>query len=159
MSVTSLREEILQRLFDVLVGIEQFKAVERNLDEFPDGVRPMGVLLDGDFETVPEFQRSWVRGKVTMIVDLRPLFLISTGGLQNDVGPDTNELIGATITAVLSDAELNGVYGDPNQPGLVTRHGGVYFERADYRLSHSLVMDCDTQLQFRIRCPLDPSHP
>lgn len=140
----SLREPILARLLEILEAVEQLKETDRNLDEFPEAARPMGILLDGDEAAVPEFQRSWVKGKVTIVTDMLPLVLVQHGGTPQDIGSDMNELVDTIIHDVMSDATLSS---------MVTRNGGVYWDRTDYRLCHSLAMDCDMQIQFRIRYP------
>lgn len=144
------REDILARLVEILNGVTDIKNVARNLDEFPETVRPMAILLDGDEEAAPELEHIWKKGRAVIIVNMLPLIVVSMGGRPEDVGPDINELMARIITAVMLDQELNDI---------VTTNGGVYYQRTDYRLNHSLAMDCDLQMIFRIRYPLFPSHP
>src|SRR4030095_3144801 len=89
----SKREDILSRLFVILNTVEDLKLVARNLDEFPEAVRPMAILLDGDEEAVAELARPWVKGKAYTVVQMNPLIVVSMGGKSEDVGPDINELM------------------------------------------------------------------
>lgn len=148
--MTCRREEIMARLFEILNTVQDIKSVERNLDEFPEDVRPMAILLDGDEEVAPEFQRPWVKGKSWTIVDMVPIIVISMGGKPEEIGTDINELMARVITAVMTDADL---------PDILTTNGNVVYVATDSRLNHSLAMDCDLQIRFRIRYPLLPSHP
>jgi hypothetical protein len=148
----SKREDILARLFLILNTVEDLKTVARNLDEFPEAVRPMAILIDGGEEAVPELQRPWVKGKAYTVVQMNPLIVVSIGGKPEDVGPDINELIARIVTAVMTDAELTTI---------VTANAqcGVYYLATDDRLNHSLAMDCDMQMRFGIRYTLLPVAP
>lgn len=148
--MTCRREEILARLLAILNGVADIKTVERNLDEFPEAVRPIALLLDGGEEVAPEFQRPWVKGRAWTIVDMAPLIIVSMGGTPEEVGTDINELMARVITAVMTDDELQTI---------LTTNGSVVYVATDDRLNHSLAMDCDLQIRFRIRYPLLPSNP
>lgn len=146
----SRRENILKRLLVILSGIELFKAVERNLDEFPGEVRPMAIMLDGDEEAPEEFRRSFVKNRAVTIVDMIPIIVVSMGGRPEEIGPDINELLARVQTAILLDDVLKE---------LVTTNGAVWYAAGDSRLNHSLAMDCDMQIRFVVRYPLVPSSP
>jgi len=148
----SKREDILARLLAILNTIEVFKLVARNLDEFPERVRPAVILLDGDEEAVAELARPWVKGKAYSVIQMNPLIVVSMGGRPQDVGTDINELMARIVTAVMSDAELTTIVVANNQCG-------VYYLATDYRLNHSLAMDCDMQMRFGIRYTLLPVAP
>ena len=148
----SKREDILARLLVILNTIEVFKLVARNLDEFPERVRPAVILLDGDEEAVAELARPWVKGKAYTVVQMNPIIVVSMGGKPEDVGPDINELMARIVTAVMTDAELTTIV-------VVNAQCGVYYLASDYRLSHSLAMDCDMQMRFGIRYTLLPVAP
>jgi len=146
----TIKEDVLSRMHVLLGGVDGIKTVLRDVDEFPDVARPTVILLAGDTEAVPEFQRSWVKGEVPIMVDMRPVVLLLVSGDQATVGADTDELEGRIIKAIMSDATL---------PTLISRPGGVYYDRSDYRLSHDLAMACDVQIQFRVRTAIYPNHP
>jgi len=148
----SKREDILARLLVILNTIEVFKLVARNLDEFPERVRPAVILLDGDEEAVAELARPWVKGKAYTVVQMNPLIVVSMGGRPQDVGTDINELMARIVTAVMSDAELTTIV-------VANAQCGVYYLATDYRLNHSLAMDCDMQMRFGIRYTLLPVAP
>src|SRR4030095_4596198 len=148
----SKREDILSRLFVILNTVEDLKLVARNLDEFPEAVRPMAILLDGDEEAVAELQRPWVKGKAYTVVQMNPLIVVSIGGKPEDVGTDINELIMRIVTAVMTDAELATIV-------IANAQCGVYYLATDDRLNHSLAMDCDMQMRFGIRYTLLPNAP
>jgi len=148
----SKREDIMARLLVILNTVEGFKFVARNVDEFPEKIRPAVILLDGDEEAVAELARPWVKGKAYTVVQMNPLIVISMGGRPQDVGADINELMARTVTAVLSDVELTTIV-------VVNAQCGVYYLASDYRLSHSLAMDCDMQMRFGIRYTLLPAAP
>jgi len=148
----SKREDILARLLVILNTIEVFKLVARNLDEFPERVRPAVILLDGDEEAVAELARPWVKGKAYTVVQMNPLIVVSMGGRPQDVGTDINELMARIVTAVMSDAELTTIV-------VANAQCGVYYLATDYRLNHSLAMDCDMQMRFAIRYTLLPVAP
>ena len=148
----SKREDILARLLVILNTIEVFKLVARNLDEFPERVRPAVILLDGDEEAVAELARPWVKGKAYSVIQMNPLIVVSMGGRPQDVGTDINELMARIVTAVMSDVELTTIVVANNQCG-------VYYLATDYRLNHSLAMDCDMQMRFGIRYTLLPVAP
>ena len=148
----SKREDILARLLTILNTIEVFKLVARNLDEFPERVRPAVILLDGDEEAVAELARPWVKGKAYTVVQMNPLIVISMFGKPQDVGTDLNELMARIVTAVMSDVELTTIV-------VANSQCGVYYLASDYRLSHSLAMDCDMQMRFGIRYTLLPVAP
>jgi len=148
----SKREDILARLLAILNTIEVFKLVARNLDEFPERVRPAVILLDGDEEAVAELARPWVKGKAYSVIQMNPLIVVSMGGRPQDVGTDINELMARIVTAVMSDVELATIV-------VVNAQCGVYYIATDYRLNHSLAMDCDMQMRFAIRYTLLPVAP
>jgi hypothetical protein len=148
----SKREDILARLLVILNTVEDFKLVARNLDEFPEKVRPAAILLDGGEEAVPELARPWVKGKAYTVVQMNPLIVVSVGGRPQDVGTDINELMARIVTAVMSDAELTSIV-------VANAQCGVYYLATDDRLNHSLAMDCDMQMRFGIRYTLLPVAP
>jgi hypothetical protein len=148
----SKREDILARLLEILNTVEDLKTVARNLDEFPEAVRPMAILLDGGEESVPELQRPWVKGKAYTVVQMNPLIVVSIGGKPEDIGTDINELIARIVTAVMTDAELTTIV-------VANAQCGVYYLATDDRLNHSLAMDCDMQMRFGIRYTLLPNAP
>ena len=148
----SRREDILARLFVILNTVEDLKLVARNLDEFPEAVRPMAILLDGDEEAVAELARPWVKGKAYTVIQMNPIIVVSMGGRPEDVGTDINELMARIVTAVMSDAELTSIV-------VANAQCGVYYLATDYRLNHSLAMDCDLQMRFGIRYTLLPVAP
>jgi hypothetical protein len=148
----SKREDILARLLVILNTVEDFKLVARNLDEFPEKVRPAAILLDGGEEAVPELQRPWVKGKAYTVVQANPLIVVSVGGRPQDVGTDINELMARIVTAVMTDVELTTIVVSNAQCG-------VYYLATDDRLNHSLAMDCDMQMRFGIRYVLLPNAP
>jgi len=150
--VTCKREQIVARLLAILHTVEGFKFVGRNVDEFPEKIRPAAILLDGDEEAVPELQRPWVKGKAYTVVQMNPLIVISMFGKPQDVGTDLNELMARIVTAVMSDVELTTIV-------VANSQCGVYYLASDYRLSHSLAMDCDMQMRFGIRYTLLPVAP
>jgi len=142
----------MARLLAILHTVEGFKFVARNVDEFPEKIRPAAILLDGDEEAVAELARPWVKGKAYTVIQMNPLIVISMGGRPQDVGADINELMARTVTAVMSDAELTTIV-------VANSQCGVYYLASDYRLSHSLAMDCDMQMRFGIRYTLLPVAP
>ncbi len=144
------RENICARLLEILNTINDVEEVARNLDEFPDVARPMIILIDGEEEVAPEFQRPWVKNKAWTIVDMIPIIVVSMGGKPEDIGPNINELMARVITAVMTDDELQEI---------ITTNGSVVYLATDNRLNHSLAMDCDLQIRFKIRYPLLPSVP
>jgi hypothetical protein len=148
----SKREDILARLLVILNTIEDFKLVARNLDEFPEKVRPAVILLDGGEEAVPELQRPWVKGRAYTVVQMNPLIVVSIGGRPQDIGTDINELMARVVTAVMTDAELTTIV-------VANAQCGVYYLATDDRLNHSLTMDCDMQMRFGIRYTLLPIEP
>jgi len=148
----SRREDILARLFVILNTVEDLKLVARNLDEFPEAVRPMAILLDGDEEAVAELARPWVKGKAYTVIQMNPIIVVSMGGRPEDVGTDINELMARIVTAVMSDVELTTIV-------VANSQCGVYYLATDYRLNHSLAMDCDMQMRFGIRYTLLPVAP
>jgi hypothetical protein len=148
----SKREDICVRLLAILHTVEDLKLVARNLDEFPEKVRPAAILLDGGEEAVPELQRPWVKGKAYSVVQMNPLIVVSVGGKPQDVGTDINELIARIVTAVMTDAELTTIV-------VANAQCGIYYLATDDRLNHSLAMDCDMQMRFGIRYTLLPVAP
>jgi hypothetical protein len=148
----SKREDILARLLVILNAVEDFKLVARNLDEFPERVRPAAILLDGSEEAVPELQHPWIKGKAYTVVQMNPLIVVSIGGKPEDVGTDINELMARIVTAVMTDVELTTIV-------VANARCGIYYLATDDRLNHSLAMDCDMQMRFGIRYTLLPNTP
>jgi hypothetical protein len=148
----SKREDILARLLLILHGVEDLKWAARNEDQFPEAVRPAAILLDGDEEAVAELARPWVKGKAYTVVQMNPLIVVSMGGKPEDVGTDINELMARVVTAVMTDVELTAIV-------VANAQCGVYYLATDYRLNHSLAMDCDLQMRFGIRYTLLPIEP
>ena len=146
------REQILNQLIGILRDVDGIEAAERNLDQFPQEVRPMVILLDGDEEVPPEFRdHKFLKGRAPLLIEMTPLIELSVSDVPDEVGLTANELLGRIQSAVLTDATLqNGVLGS---------NGAVYYVACDGRTSHSMAMDCDLQIRFAFRYPLFPTAP
>lgn len=156
MSNVDRRQDVLDRLFAILVGVLDADSVFHNRGNLPVDKRPAIVLLDG-VEAVPDHLRNPTRSRVVqspVMLTLRPqiFYLAVPNPPKNDgVGEELNAARAAIIKAICQDAQLVDLIGGPRGNGRVSYRG------CDTDMQTGTLLEGELQLHFEIDYDLHPS--
>jgi hypothetical protein len=143
--MTDRREDILDRIYAVLLGVRGINDWARNIDEMQELQRPCLILIDGDEVISPT---STGRNGQPMVMEMTPIIAIGVSDKPETLGAQANGFRAAILAGLLADAQLQG---------LATTNGRIQYTGANGKLSHGSLMASDLQLNFTISYKLDPS--
>ncbi len=105
--MASKREQIIQRVFEIVNGIDDLKFIARNVREFDDTQLPGAGVIEGD-EVVQDDEVSGRPSAKPYLVIATPQVFVRAKA-TGDVGTDLNLLTARIQKAVTSDPELNNL--------------------------------------------------
>ena len=145
------REEILNRVFEVLETIPNAVTIARNRGLMDNDMRPCILLLDADEQTIVTGAGRGRQKMQPVIVKMMPqiFVVLKTKKPQNDgIGPELNDYRGKIITALNDDAQLLALIG-PN--------GDISYDGCLTDMKTGSTMEGQMQLDFSITTVMDPN--
>jgi hypothetical protein len=145
------REEILNRVFEILETIPGLVTKARNRGLMDNDMRPCGLLLDADEQTIVTGAGRGRQKMQPVIVKMMPQIFIVLKGKKpanEGVGAELNDYRAKIITALNDDAQLLALIG-PN--------GDISYDGCLTDLKNGSTWDGQMQLDFSITTIMDPN--
>lgn len=140
---------ILARLPLVVAGVDEIKAVSRNvLTLLPDEQLPAGVVNDGDELANDDDPPGRVPVGRPRIIRMQPQIIVAVGTNPEDISADLNGVCRKVVKAVLSDDELLA---------LTVNRAGISYDGMETDLMMGRAMTGQASLMFTFKYRLDPS--
>src|SRR5262245_48183727 len=139
-----LREDILDRLLEVVASIPDIRWAQRNSIDIPDDQLPAGTVLDGDEESNGDRDIGSARpGNRPYVVQMTPQIILVEQA--DEVGSELSVLRRALIKGVLNDATLAAPVG---------ANGAILYLGCQTDLGWGRSMQGALIAQFTIKYPL-----
>lgn len=151
--MTTKREQILERILQVLGTVSGITAAYRNRAEFPDDKLPAAALLDGGESLTQEITPNKSVKMPPAIFSLRPqVFVILKP--RDDMSNTTLEGVVAPIGEELSeylDRVIQAVVNDPTLVSLVGSNGQILYRgsETDMQTGSSIIGQLRVDFEFR----------
>lgn len=150
------RELILDKICDILKGVEGIQIAERNYIRPDEGLLPAVSVLDGD-EMVAELPDGpnagrWRDAAAPQIMTMRPEIYLRVADDKTAVGNTLNTLRARIHKALVTNAELTAIVGAGRG-----KNGRIQLERVQSALGWGRTMEGEAILYYALTYILDPA--
>lgn len=147
--MSSARENIIDRITDILAGVPSICKVYRNNPNPSEALLPAAIVFEADEEVeAPPDQDTHRSGARPYLVTMRPEIWLLVSDAPSTVGTELNRIRDDVLKAILTDTQIDGIAGV---------NGRVKYESSRSALAAGRTMQGQIVMTFAITYVLKPS--